>query len=680
MTSTSDPSSTSPEEVVEQLHRSEWGRLLSLLVAHTRRLDLAEDALSESFARAVSRWPASGVPSNPSGWIFTTARRHVIGALRAEAVAGRKAPLLAVRPGWVAPVESVDELGDERLQLILLCCHPALPAESRSALALRLVVGTSTEEIARLFLVQPATMAARITRAKKKIAVAGIPLSAPVDDELRFRLDEVCRTIYLAFTAGYTPSGGPDLLRVDLAGEAVVLAQLLCGLVPDAAQVRAMTALLLLQHARRDARQRDGKLVLLGDQERSLWRAEEIAAGLRLVEGLTPGSGYAEELRLQACIAAEHARAPTAEATDWRTIADTYSTLEELTGSAVVRLNRAVALAEAEGPRSGLALLEGLDDQLRGSHRLPAVRAELARRAGDLAAARGHYATALERCGNATEHDHLADRLRSLVPPQTDGVPLVGGISNAGAVVRIGPHVLRPSTPHTGAVHAFLRSVRDAGFDGAPEPFGVDEDGRERLEFIEGTVPTSPYPEWSQSDAALASIAALLRGLHDAALPFDPAAFEWAGGLADPAGGSLVCHNDVEFSNVVFRDGVAVALIDFEFAAPGRPVYDLAQMARLCVPIEDDVDQRRIGWLPADRPARLRVVADAYGLDHAGRVDLLAAMEDALDGIEAFARHNLAEGGERAAEMIARTGGLEKYDRRRSWWLRHYDEFAAALD
>ncbi|MEQ4207304.1 phosphotransferase [Actinopolymorpha sp. B9G3] len=256
---------------------------------------------------------------------------------------------------------------------------------------------------------------------------------------------------------------------------------------------------------------------------------------------------------------------------------------------------------------------------------------------------------------------------------------LDGGIANAGQVVRVGPHVLRPSSPHSGSIHAFLRAVKDAGFEGAPMPVGIDADGRERLVFIDGEVPVAPYPDWSQSDTALASIARLLRGLHDAAGRFDPEGFTWNDSLADPAGGPLVCHNDVEPSNVVFRDGIAVALLDFEFAAPGRPVYDLAQLARLCVPIEDDFDQDRIGWRPADRPARLRLVADAYGLDRDGRVELLAAMNDALARIEAAARRSIDAGDPNAVAMLNRTGGIEKYDRRRRWWAAHHDQFAAAL-
>ena len=256
---------------------------------------------------------------------------------------------------------------------------------------------------------------------------------------------------------------------------------------------------------------------------------------------------------------------------------------------------------------------------------------------------------------------------------------LDGGIANAGKVVRAGPHVLRPSSPHTGSIHAFLRAVRHAGFEGAPLPVGIDEDGRERLVFIDGDVPVAPYPDWSQSDTALASVAGLLRGLHDAARGFDPHHLTWDDNLADPAGGTLVCHNDVEPSNVVFRDGIAVALLDFEFAAPGRPVYDLAQLARLCVPIDDDLDRTRLGWRPADRRARLRIVADAYGLDRDGRVELLTAIDDAIDRIEAAVRRSVDAGDPNSIAMWNRTGGRERHQRRRRWWTDHHDQFAAAL-
>ena len=416
MTSRSDLSPTWVDEVVAETYRAEWGRLLSLLVARTRRLDLAEDALGEAFARASERWPTDGVPDRPSGWLFTTASRLIITQLRAEAIHGRKAPLLAVGTGWVAPsVDQVDDLDDERLALILLCCHPALHTEARSPLALRLVIGTTTDEIARLFLVSRPTMAARITRAKKKIVAAGIPLSLPVGDELRSRLDDVCRTIYLAFTAGYAPGQGPDLLRTDLAGEAVELAAVLHRLVPRATQVQALYGLLLLQHARRDARTRDGALVTLNDQDRALWRNDELEVGARLVHSLEPSDGEAESLRLQGLIAAEHAVSEATD-TDWSAIAAHYVELEALTGSPVVRLNRAVAVAEAEGPRAGLALLEPLDEALGAGHRLHAVRADFARRAGETDVAMQSYRAAIDRCTNEVELAFLRHRLDEVSP------------------------------------------------------------------------------------------------------------------------------------------------------------------------------------------------------------------------------------------------------------------------
>ena len=257
--------------------------------------------------------------------------------------------------------------------------------------------------------------------------------------------------------------------------------------------------------------------------------------------------------------------------------------------------------------------------------------------------------------------------------------PLTGGIANAGQVVRAGPHVLRPAGAHAGSIHAFLRALVEAGFDGAPTPVGIDPDGRERLVFIEGDVPIVPYPAWCQTDAALASLARLLRRLHDAARGFDPEGLSWNDELADPTGGTVVCHNDVDVSNVVFRDGVAVALLDFEFAAPGRPVFDLAHLARLWVPIEDEHDQARLGWRPADRSSRLRLVADAYGLDPDGRAELLPAIVAAMDRLDAFARRRVEEGDPTSVELWDRTGGQDRYDRRRRWLTDHHDELAAAL-
>jgi RNA polymerase sigma-70 factor, ECF subfamily len=359
--------------------------------------------------------PERGVPANPPAWLYATAHRLIIGRLRAEAVAGRKAPLLAVGNTAAVDDRHLEAVGDERLQLILLCCHPALHADARAALALRLVIGTTTEDIAHLFLVSQPTMAARITRAKKKIVAVGIPLSLPVEAELDARLDGVCRTLYLAFTAGYTPRTGPHLVRADLAGEAVELATVLHQLVPDAPQVRALLALMTIQHARRDAREVEGRLVTLADQDRRRWHHDEMQLGVALVDTVPPQGGYAEELRLQALMAREHAVASDATDTNWRSIAVHYEALDELTQSPVVRLNRAVAVAESEGPAAGLALLAGLDEALGAGHRLPAVRAELARRGGDFGLAAASYQLAIERCDNEVERKHLSERLADLL-------------------------------------------------------------------------------------------------------------------------------------------------------------------------------------------------------------------------------------------------------------------------
>ena len=256
---------------------------------------------------------------------------------------------------------------------------------------------------------------------------------------------------------------------------------------------------------------------------------------------------------------------------------------------------------------------------------------------------------------------------------------LAGGITNEGRVVPDGPHVLRPAGPHTGSIHTFLRALRRTGFDGAPEPIGVDPDGRERLVFVEGDVPLVRYPEWCTSDDALASVAALLRRFHDAAREFDPSGHTWSGDLADPSGGVTMCHNDAEPSNVVFRGGVAVALLDFEFAAPGRPVHDLAHLARVWTPIDGPVDRERVGWPDADRPARLRIVADAYGLDRRGRTEVIGALDDAIEQVEVAVRRSVEEGVPGAVALWNRSGGSRRFDRRRRWWSDHREQFAAAL-
>jgi hypothetical protein len=257
---------------------------------------------------------------------------------------------------------------------------------------------------------------------------------------------------------------------------------------------------------------------------------------------------------------------------------------------------------------------------------------------------------------------------------------LHGGIANAGAVTRAGPHVLRPSNPHTAAIHGFLRALADGGFDGASVPIGVDDDGRERLVFVDGDVPVPPYPAWAQEDSALASVASLLARFHAAAreVPSDPAR-SWSDELADPEGGPVICHNDVCLENVVFRDGVAVGLIDFDYAAPGRPEYDLTQMARMCVPIDDEANAARLGWTPADRPSRLRIVADAYGLDGAGRRALLEILDDSIARSGEFVRKKVEAGEPSFIKMWEELGGVERFDLRRRWWAGSRGRFAAAL-
>mgnify|MGYP001225616479 FL=1 len=264
-------------------------------------------------------------------------------------------------------------------------------------------------------------------------------------------------------------------------------------------------------------------------------------------------------------------------------------------------------------------------------------------------------------------------------------VVLSGGVANAGRVVRVGDHVLRPSNPHTPSVHALLRALRATGFEGASEPEGVDPDGRERLAFVPGDVAEPPFPAWVQTDEALASVAELLSALHragaaaQAAGAFDPGAWSWSAEMADPDGGPIVCHNDVCLENVVFRDGRAVALLDFDFAAPGRPVYDVAQLARMCVPVDDDVNATRLGWADADRPGRLRLVADTSGLDGRGRGELLSILDDGIARGGEFVRRRVEAGDPGFVAMWADMGGAERFDRRRRWWATARARYEGAL-
>nr|WP_238338307.1 DUF6596 domain-containing protein [Pedococcus badiiscoriae] len=405
-----------------------------MLLARFRRLDLVEDALADAVETATRRWTRDGLPDNPAAWLHTAARRRVLDRLRAEAMAHRKAPLLIVEAERVegSPVlaDPGDLVEDDLLRLVLMCTHPALDPAAASALTLRLVLGVSTADIARLFLVPEPTMAARITRAKRKIVTAGIPFAVPSADVLPERLDTVAQTAYLAFTAGYAPGSGPDVVRTGLAGEAIRLVRVVLALRPDAPVLVALLALMLLQHSRRDARVDDsGRIVLLPDQDRSRWHRDEVDEAVRLLR--SPGlagpvtlqaAGYA----VQARIAVEHATARTAAETAWDRVVAHYDELVALTPTPSARLARAVAVAEASGPHEGLAALAGLDDLLAHSHRLPAVRAELLTRAGDRDGARAAYDLAIERCGNDAERALLLER-RADLRPDRDGAGGRGG-------------------------------------------------------------------------------------------------------------------------------------------------------------------------------------------------------------------------------------------------------------
>ncbi|MET0419500.1 MAG: sigma-70 family RNA polymerase sigma factor [Actinoplanes sp.] len=410
----------SGQQAVEQAYRDEWSRLLALLVTRLRRFDLAEDSLQDAFASAARVWPAGGAPARPAAWLYTAAYRRALDRLRREDADARRLPLLLTDPTGPLPAAVVlpgpsedSDIPDERLRLLFACCHPALRPDARAALMLRFVAGLTTAEIARLFLVSEPTMAARLTRAKAKMAVAGIPLRRPSAADLPARLDVVLKAIYLLFTEGYRATAGPALLRPRLADEAIRLAYLTGELLPGEPRTAALLALMLLQHARRDARvAADGSLVLLPDQDRTAWHHDEIARGLSLLAVLeaAPMPG---EYHLQALIAAEHAKPPP---TDWPRIAQLYAELERRTGSPVVRLNRAVAVAEAGAPDAALALVEAV--QLPGNHLLPTVRAELLVRLDRPAEAADAFDQALTLARTEPERAHLQRRRAAVQLPR----------------------------------------------------------------------------------------------------------------------------------------------------------------------------------------------------------------------------------------------------------------------
>ncbi len=401
---------------VAAVFREERGRLLAALARRFGDLDLAEEVTSEAIETALERWPVDGVPPKPGAWLMTTARRRAVDRLRRDRAYAARLAVLQVEADRAEAPSTDGELPDERLQLFFTCAHPALPAEDRTALTLRCLAGLGTPEVARAFLVPTATMAKRIVRAKQKIKQARIPFRVPGADELPERLPGVLQVLYSIFTEGYAASAGPELQRLDLAEEAIRLARILRRLLPAEREVTGLLALMLLIHARRDARTGpDGELVLLDDQDRGRWDRAMIEEGLHLVRVALTG-GPAGPYGVQAAIAALHDEAADVATTDWPQIVALYDVLYALGPSPVVALNRAAALAMRDGPEAGLALLDELADEprLRGYHPYAVARADLLSRAGRFTEAAVAYRHALELAGTEPERAHLRRRLEAV--------------------------------------------------------------------------------------------------------------------------------------------------------------------------------------------------------------------------------------------------------------------------
>ena len=409
-----------PEQLsrtIETLYRTESGRVLATLVRLLGDLDVAEEAMHEAFAAALESWPQTGIPDKPRPWLISTARFKAIDNMRRRArFDGAQRDLVAHMESLAnqAPVED-EEIDDDRLRLIFTCCHPALPPEAQVALTLREICGLTTEEIARAFLVTPPTLAQRIVRAKTKIRETPIPYEVPAPEELPQRLDAVLQVIYLVFNEGYSAAAGTEVTRAELTGEAIRLGRLLAELQPEP-EVIGLLSLMLLQESRRAARTSPtGELILLENQDRSLWNREQIAEGVALVEKALKSHKFGS-YTLQAAIAAVHAEAESTAATDWRQIVALYNQLVRIQPSPVVHLNRAVAIAMSDGPEAGLQQIEAVLEhgKLANYYLAHSARAELCRRLGRTAEARSSYEKALTLTQQEPERQFLQERIRQL--------------------------------------------------------------------------------------------------------------------------------------------------------------------------------------------------------------------------------------------------------------------------
>jgi RNA polymerase sigma-70 factor, ECF subfamily len=404
-------------KTIEALYRSESGRVLATLVRLLGDLDLAEESMHEAFAAALESWPPTGIPDKPRPWLISTARFKAIDGMRRRARFDRaQRDLIASVESRVNEALSQDEaIEDDRLRLIFTCCHPALPPEGQVALTLREICGLTTEETARAFLVTPATLAQRIVRAKAKIREESIPYAVPAPQEFPERLSAVLQVIYLVFNEGYSAAAGTEVTRAELTGEAIRLGQMLTELQPEP-EVLGLLALMLLQESRRAARaSSSGELILLADQDRTLWNREQIAEGVTLLEKALSSRRFGS-YTIQAAIAAVHAEAETAAATDWRQIVALYNHLVRIQPSPVVYLNRAVAIAECDGPETGLAHIDALLEhgELANYYLAHSARAELCRRLDRTSEARSSYEKALALTQQEPERQFLKARIRQM--------------------------------------------------------------------------------------------------------------------------------------------------------------------------------------------------------------------------------------------------------------------------